>query len=427
MEARRGVPGEGDSRDRSRISTRESFRFLTRAGQALAASLDYDTTLQRVAELAVPRVACYCIVDVVEAGRVRRVGMAHSDPDKLDVLRRTAEFPLQLSAGSLLSEVLRGGEPLLRAVVTDDALREVSQSEEHLALLRALAPTSWILSPLIVQDRALGAILFASTRPERRYERKDLALARELARSAALAIDNARVHRLAEEAARAREDVLQHVSHDLRNPLAAVSMASSLLLEVGAAELGEEKFGLLLRTIHRASEQATHMIDDLLDVSRIEAGKLAIDAKPEPVASMLTEALDLHRPLAEKRGVHLELCATEELPPVLADRLRVLRVLGNLLGNAIKFTPSDGRIEIGATADEHEVHFWVMDTGPGIPPDQVPHLFDRFWQARRTDRRGLGLGLAIVKGIVEAHRGRLWVASVIGKGTRFDFTLPRVR
>jgi signal transduction histidine kinase len=423
MEARRWVSEPLESPG-SRVTSRESLRFLARAGQALAGSLDYEDTLQRVAELAVPRVACYCVVDVIEEGQVRRVGMAHVDRAKLELLRRTADFPLDPGKGSPLSEALSKGDPVLLSIVTEESLRGMARSPEHLDMLRALAPTSWILSPLIVRGRALGAIVFASTRTDRHYREKDLPLARELARTAALAIDNARVHRRAEEAIRARDEVLRVVSHDLRNPMSAVTMAAALLEEGGPEELQRGIPGRLLHTIRRASEQATRMIDDLLDVARIETGRLAVEVAPESVASMLAESVDLHRPLAEQRGINIELRASASLPHAMADRMLVSRLVGNLLGNAIKFTPEGGQIEVGAEADADRIRAWVSDTGPGIPAEQLPHVFDRFWQARRSDRRGLGLGLTIVRALVEAQGGDVWVTSEVGSGTRVDFTLP---
>jgi signal transduction histidine kinase len=169
------------------------------------------------------------------------------------------------------------------------------------------------------------------------------------------------------------------------------------------------------------------MIDDLLDISRIEAGRLAIDPAPEPVGPIVREAIETHRASAEEHGIELGFRLDDPLPPVIADRDRVLQVLGNLLANAVKFTPAGGRVEVGASREGEEVRWWVEDSGPGIPPEHLPHLFDRFWQARRSHRRGLGLGLAIVKGLVEAHGGRVWVESEPGRGSRFQFTLPASR
>jgi signal transduction histidine kinase len=411
----------GEARERTRINRREALRFLADAGRTLASSLEYETTLQSVAELAVPRIACYCVVDVYEeGGGVRRVGMAHVDPEQLPTLLRTAEFPLSAPSDG------RGREaPVLVSPVGDDWLREHARSEEHLELLRRLAPTSLILLPLTARGNSLGMLRLASTRTDRYYGREDLTLAGELARVAATAIDNARLYRRAQEAIRARDEVLRVVSHDLRNPVGAVRMGAEFLMDEFSDQLGDGPAGRTLRTIRRAAERANRMIDDLLDISRIEAGRLAIEPAPELLAPLLDEAVEMHRSAAEEQGVELRRHADGPLPPVLADRDRLVQLLGNLIGNALKFTPPGGRVEVGAVPGGEEVVCWVEDTGAGISPEQIPHLFDRFWQARPTDRRGLGLGLAIVKGLVTAHGGRIWVESEPGRGSRFHFTLPR--
>jgi signal transduction histidine kinase len=418
-------PGGGEARDRARISRREALRFLADAGRTLASSLDYDTTLQAVAELAVPRVACYCVVYVFEEdGRVRRVGLAHEDPARLPALRRLSDFLLDRGAPPRLAEAIPDGELVLVSPVTDAWMRGIAESEEHLALMRGLAPTSLILQTLSVRGRPLGVLELASTRTDRHYGRDDLLLARELARIAATAIDNARLYQRAQEAIRARDEVLRVVSHDLRNPIGAVVMGSAFLQDELSEQLGDGPLGRTLHTIRRSAERANRMIDDLLDISRIEAGRLAIEAAPEPLAPLLEEALEAQRRAALEQGVELRLRAAGPLPWVRADRDRLLQVLGNLIGNALKFTPAGGRVEVGAVPDGEEVRVFVEDTGPGIPAEQLPHLFDRFWQARRADRRGLGLGLAIVRGLVAAHGGRIWVESEPGRGSRFQFTLP---
>src|SRR6185436_2193151 len=157
-----------------------------------------------------------------------------------------------------------------------------------------------------------------------------------------------------------------------------VIQGASYLLEDASQELRDGVFGRTLRTILRSTGRANRMIEDLLDISRIEAGRLAIDPAPEPVGPIVREAVETHRGSAEEQGIELGFRLEDELPPVLADRDRVLQVLGNLLGNAIKFTPAGGRVEVGASAEGDEVRWWVEDSGPGIPPEHLPHLFDRF-------------------------------------------------
>lgn len=168
------------------------------------------------------------------------------------------------------------------------------------------------------------------------------------------------------------------------------------------------------------------LIEDLLEVTRAEAGQLSSQPGPLPAAQVLTDAVEAQAALAAAASIELRLDLPSEVPAVWADRHRVLQIFENLLGNAIKFTKPEGVITVGAKPDKHEVLFWVRDTGSGIAADELPHLFDRFWQGR-TARGGAGLGLPIVKGIVEGHGGRIWVESTPGQGSTFSFTLPRAQ
>jgi len=256
----------------------------------------------------------------------------------------------------------------------------------------------------------------------RRYEPADLSLAADLARRAAVVVEHARLFHEAQQATRARDDVLAVVAHDLRNPLNTVSMAVALMLESTPPERVQER--RQVEIVRRAADRMNRMIQDLLDVKRMESGRLTIDARPEPVSALINDTIDMLRPLAAGSTIRLDTSIDESLPPVLADAARIQQVLSNLVGNAVKFTPRSGRITVCAEGIDGEVRFGVIDTGPGIPPEQVPHIFGRFWQARTSDRRGIGLGLAIAKGIVEAHNGRIWVESHVGLGSTFYFTLP---
>lgn len=227
----------------------------------------------------------------------------------------------------------------------------------------------------------------------------------------------------ANEAIDAREQVLKIVSHDLRNPLNTISMSASLLLEIPATQ---EQLTDHMHRIKRAGARMNKLIEDLLDAAKIEGGRLAIDAKPIDVVPVLREAHEMLAPLASEKGIRLDVNASEGLPTVTADGGRVLQVLSNLVGNAIKFTPKGGRIVMRADPARDGVKFSVSDTGPGIPPEQLGKVFGRFWMQNPSDRRGIGLGLTIAKGIVEAHGGRIWVESPPGQGTTFHFKLDTV-
>jgi signal transduction histidine kinase len=218
----------------------------------------------------------------------------------------------------------------------------------------------------------------------------------------------------------AREEVLKIVSHDLRNPLNTISMSAGLMLEV---DLPAEQRAKQLSLIKRAGERMNRLIQDLLDVAKLDAGRLGIDPRPTEIAPLIAEAEEMLRPIASDKSIRLDVVTAGQLPRITADAGRVLQVLSNLVGNAVKFTPPEGRVTIRVEPFAGSVRFCVSDTGSGIPPEQLPHIFGRFWQADRSDRRGIGLGLAIAKGIVEAHGGRISVESRVGEGTSFYFTL----
>jgi signal transduction histidine kinase len=244
-----------------------------------------------------------------------------------------------------------------------------------------------------------------------------------MARRAALALDHARLYEEARQATRSRDEVLAIVSHDLRNPLNVIGMVSQVLRETLAGDPVAVKH---LDAVGRAADAMGRLILDLLDVSRLEAGGLALSPAPVAPGMLVREAARDLGPLAAERTLALEHDVADGLPPVRADFERVSQVFSNLVGNALKFTPAGGRITLGAQPGDEGVVFRVEDTGSGIDPEHLPHLFDRFWQAHRTRRGGAGLGLAIAKGIVEAHGGRIRVRSEPGRGSTFYFTLPAV-
>ena len=399
--------------------------LLAEAGETLAASLDYATTLRAVAALAVRGFADACLVDILnEDGTAERLAVDHRDPAQRERMEEFLAYPIHPELDVIAYEAMKTGRAELLPVMGDAEAVGIAQSEDHLALLRAMRPTSLILAPLTARDKLLGVLLLASTRPERTFDAEDLHLAEELARRAALAVDNARLYARAQDAVTARDQLLAVVSHDLRNPLGVVMMSTSFLRELVPAD--NPQIARQLELIGRSAEQMHRMIEDLLDVARVDAGRLSVDPAPVPAAALVREAADLLRPLAEENGITLDAAVDDGLPAVMADHGRILQVFGNLGGNAVKFTPRGGRITLGAAADGNGVRFRVADTGLGVPAEHLPHLFDRFWQASRNDRRGIGLGLAIVQGIVTQHGGRVWAESTPGEGSTFHFTLPAV-
>ena len=227
----------------------------------------------------------------------------------------------------------------------------------------------------------------------------------------------------AEAAVASRDELLAIVSHDLRNPLSVIVNSASFLQQaiVEGAEGGRTQKAA--SAILRSADRMNRLIADLLDLAQIQAGTLAVEQRAEDLEGLVREGLEMLRPLAIKSDLKLDGIATAGVQ-VHCDRGRILQVLSNLVGNALKFTPRGGSIFIGAQVDGPEALFFVRDTGQGISEMELPRVFDRFWHAQKNNRSGIGLGLSIVKGLVEAHAGRIWVESKLGTGSTFFFTLP---
>jgi PAS domain S-box-containing protein len=412
---------EEQARRSAAESAERRASFLAEASRVLGTSFDYQTTLATLTRLAVPDLADYCIVDIVseQGGQLERVGVAHADPARESLLREIVRF---WGVGNREHHFRRAGESVLIPRITDEMAARWIVSEEHARIARQIWPRSVVAAPLRVGDRTFGVLALYWSETDREYTPEDLALVEELARRASLAVDNARLFHEATQATRARDEMLGVVAHDLRNPLNTIFMGASLMLEVIGDP--ESRLSKQAQMVHRAAERMNRLIQDLLDVRRIDSGRMAIEVRPEAVDALLNEAMDMLRPLATAASLELSCMVGRELPRVAADSARILQVLSNLVGNAIKFTPPGGKVRLRAELENREVRFAVSDTGPGIAADQLPHIFGRFWQATRADRRGIGLGLAIAKGIVEAHRGRIWVESQVGIGSDFIFTLP---
>ncbi len=400
-------------------------RFLAEAGLVLATTFDYEQTLKKVADLAVQYVTDFCVVELVqENGEVLRLVVTSRDPSRAWACEALMRMKLDRRRPHLMKTVLETRQPVFLQRPAAETIAALAQSEEHHRALEAVGIRSMVAVPLVIYERLLGAVAFISTSAFREYTPADLHLAEELARRAAVSIENARLYHAARRATQARDDVLGIVAHDLRNPLNTLLMQASLLRN-GQAE-PEHRARKSAELIERAATRMSRLIEDLLDVTRLDAGQLSVAQARVPVLPLVSDAVEAHRPLATSASLALRLEAAPEFPEVWADRDRLLQIFENLVGNALKFSKPGGRITIGAAPGEGAVRFWVSDTGSGIPAENLPHLFERFWQARKGERRGAGLGLAIVKGLVEAHGGRIWVESLPGQGSTFFFTIPVV-
>jgi signal transduction histidine kinase len=294
--------------------------------------------------------------------------------------------------------------------------------EEIRRAVEALDVQSLLVVPLLARGKILGGIALVSTRPGRRYAPSDVRLAEELAHRAALSLENARLYRVAQQAIRARDDVLAIVAHDLRNPLGTVLLQTAVLRMQWPDP--DPRVQRSIDNIDRAATRLDRLIQDLLDVTRIEAGRLSVERTGLPTKQVVLDAVEAQKGLAAGASLELQVEVARDLPDLWADRDRLLQVFENLISNAVKFTEAGGRIVVAAAPRAGEVLFRITDSGAGITPEELPHLFDRFWQGRNAEGRGAGLGLAIVQGIVEGHGGRVWVESTPGRGSSFFFTIP---
>jgi signal transduction histidine kinase len=340
------------------------------------------------------------------------------DPAKVEMAREwRRRWPPNPNARFGAPAVTRSGRAELYEEIPDALLLQAAVDAEHLRVIRALGFRSAMVVPLSARGRTLGAATFVAAESGRRYGQADLAMAEELGRRAALAIDNARLYDEAQRAIRARDEVLAVVSHDLKNPLEAVTLSAGLLLRAPESPRVRRH----AEALRRSAARMDRLIRDLLDLSAMDAGKLRIEPRPERIGAVVEEALGVLAPIAAEKAVVLSARLAGEAT-VSCDRERVLQVLSNLVGNALQFVERGGHVTVAAALAGPMVEVAVEDDGPGIPAEDLPHLFDRYWKSR--SRRGTGLGLAIARAVVEAHGGSIGVTSAPGVGSRFAFTLP---
>ena len=410
---------------RSAEAEAKRARFLSNVSSVLSASLDYHATLAMLAQLAVPELADWCVIDVLEEdGRVARVAAAHADADKLPLLSVLRdEFPPRHDAPAAGTQALRTGKPVYVPTVTDAWLEGVSAGPEHAALARALGICSLMAVPLTARAETLGAITLVCA--ERHYSRNDLATAEDFAQRAALSISNARLYAAAQEASRAKSEFLAVMSHELRTPLNAV-MGYADLLHAGIAGPVEERQRAYLDRIKDGARHLEGIIDEILAFSRMEAGYETLRTRRVDLRDVARQAADLLRPVARQKELEFRLVLPDAPAVVETDPEKVLQILRNLGTNAVKFTDTgEVRIEVAAEGDRRLVR--VADTGIGISRANQERIFEPFWQVEQSNRRevgGTGLGLSVARRMAELLGGTLTLDSATGRGSTFTLSLP---
>jgi signal transduction histidine kinase len=371
----------------------DAQQFLYEASSVLGMSLDYEITLWTLARASLPHLADGSAVDIVqEDGSIKRIAIAHVQPDKEGELWNTK---VSVDSGN----VIRTGQPYLR-------VREMCV-------------------PLSIRGKTIGALYLEVERPDRRYNRFDLALAEDLADRAAIALDNATLYMKELEANRLKDDFLAMVSHELRTPLTPILGA---IYKLRGSRARDEDLQTALDMIERNARAQARIVEDLLDISRITTGKMDFNRQPTDLLSIIQHAVEVVRPSTEALGIGLQVYLQDPKRLVWCDRDRIQQVIWNLLSNAIKFTRQGGAIEVRLENSPGWAHIRISDTGVGISSEFLPHIFERFRQAGSFTTRmhgGLGVGLSIVRYIVERHGGSVRAESAgEGHGTTFVVDLP---
>jgi PAS domain S-box-containing protein len=417
-----------DVTERKRVE--RDLEFLAQASDELARLHDYEDTLNQIARLAVPHFADWCAIDMLgEAGSLQRVVAAHVDPAKEQLARDLyRRFPAGVAGPTADARwnVLRSGRAERMREITPQVLDESVADPEFREALHALGLRSSMCVPLATRGKVLGVITFVTAESQRRYTAQDQALAEDLARRAAVAIDNAMLLRALQDSDRAKDVFLATLAHELRNPLAPVWNGLSIIKRAPADAARVEH---VAQMIERQVGQLSRLVDDLLDVSRISTGKIELEKQRTDLASILRCAIETSRPHIESAQHKLSVHQPDEPVELDADPVRLAQVFSNLLNNAAKYTRPGGNIDVAVRTEPGQVVVSVRDNGSGIAPEMLTKVFALFTQGThpsQLSQGGLGIGLSLVEGLVRLHGGSVEAQSEgVGKGSEFIVRLPR--
>lgn len=403
----------------------EAMQFLAEASRLLAGSLDMPRTIETVARLAVEHLADWCAIDLVEPDHeVRRVATRHVDPGQQALANRLiGPLPFDRMFAAGLPRVLASGEPQIYAEIDDELRQTLAATDEQLAIIKQLGCRSIMLTPLTARGEIIGSILFCSAAANR-YLATDLALAKDLANRAALAIDNARLYDQSQDAIRRRDEFLAMLAHELRNPLAAIQSS----VDVMRAGADQPRQARARDVIERQGQHMARLLSELLDIARVTRGKIVLQREPFELRTVIEDALQAVGTAAAAGQQEVRVVLPPEPITIDGDATRIKQVIVNLLDNAIKYTPPRGQLALAVSLEEQHVVIEVKDSGVGIAVDDLPYIFDPFVQANRTLDRcggGLGIGLTLVRTLVDMHGGEV-LASSSGRdrGSEFTVRLP---
>lgn len=401
----------------------EQVQFLVKANQVLTESFDKADTMKKMAELAVSEISDGCIVRLIgEDAKLHLAAVVHRDPKMQQALEGFAKSVYARGVlPSEIGEALQTKKIQIRNDFSEIRKADLGLDSEEIHYLEQLGEFNAVVIPLRVGTQVIGMLSIMLDKSKRRYEESDIGFLESIGNQIALSIENVRLYNKAQAAIKLREEILAIVSHDLRNPLSMIQMTGQLLPKIIDDKAKIISFS---EKILRSTDQMKRMTEDLMDFAKIQEGNLSIEKKVEEPKAVLEMVIEMMKAQAEEKGLNIFLSVNSELPVVMYDKQRIAQALLNLVGNAIKFTEIGGSIRISAEESMGAVKFSVTDTGPGISEEDLPKIFDRYWQAKRSKAASAGLGLSITKGIIEAHGSQIRVESQLGKGSTFYFVLP---
>jgi PAS domain S-box-containing protein len=409
--------------------TRRSF--VMQAAAALSESLDYEITLKNAANFAVRKFSSWCVVTLVnEVGSIERV-IVGADQGEKDISVLLSDIPFRCSEKYINKRVHLTHQMDEAHQVDEALLKDLFPDENERKRFEPLEISAYICVPLLASTTFLGAITFIKSKNKLNlgespyYDEKDTSAAVEVAGRMALAVQNAKLYRETKEAVRSREDLIASVSHDLKNPLSAISINAELIARASETSSKSPVFKKLSGTIKASVDRMTSLIKELLELEKLRGGEFVVVKSEISAKSLVDTAMLEIEPLVVQKSITLFKSLPDNDVMINADRERLLQVFSNLLGNALKYTPRGGQIDISFINLSHEVQFSVRDTGPGIGKKDLPRIFDRYWRSENSDKMGAGIGLTIARAIIGAHGGSIWAESTFGRGSTFSFTIPR--